>query len=714
MSDKRVKSRIVHGLILWAGLVPLLGEPTGESQTSAWSPVTITNPELRAKGTLTGDGCQWVRALALDPVEGNFALWCTDVGGLFRSLDGGKTWEPSNVGFDSRGSAGAAIDPHNPDRAVVVAANSAPTRRNGIYLSTNRAASWKQALPLKMSATRDMRRQIVYDPSSYDPDAGFTKILYWSTLSIDPAHNPAWGETISQPAFYKSEDGGETWHAIPGGEVAADAILAVHPTKGWIYAATPAGLKISKDGGKAWTLALEGKTTGVSVSKARPEAVWVSQPTGVFRSDDSGATFQKLKGSDDLTAGGAPLMNVTVSPSHPEHIMLWRQGKDYAFDRFSSRDGGVTWTKSQSLGDRVMVPTNARQGLFSFHPKNPDIILSSGGDYPTLSQDGGKTFTLAGNGVNNVFVGGTFQFSAHDPDVIFFGSQDYATFLSKDGGQNWSYSEPGGKGWGGFNYGGYASTPETLIVGEAESWGSPKLLTVSKDGGKTWVNTGHALNSNASYGDPKNPNVLFSGHWRSEDGGLTWAKMEGVSAVFTHHPIDGSVYGVHAVEKDTTRRVVMSRDGGLSWKPVFSHNAMIDDLSVDPMSGKIFFASEGSLMVREGDSTTRITSLVPDQDGLLHVRSVSVDPGNPSVLYIAGNRNQFASNASAQRSLDGGHSWTNLTRNTPLDGIQRDGGRESMWVRVHPKTCEAWFITNCYGLWKHAPPAVSPEIHNQR
>jgi photosystem II stability/assembly factor-like uncharacterized protein len=703
MSSKAPETLSIILLMSLTSLTLLFAESPGTKKSSSWEPVTLTNPELRAKGTITGDGCQWVRALAIDPVDGNFLLWCTDVGGLFRSLDGGKTWEPSNVGFDSRGSAGVAIDPYNPARAVVVAANSAPTQRNGVYLTTDMASSWKQVLPIKMSATRDMRRQIAYDPSSYDPELGYTKTIYWSTLSNDPAHNPAWGETMSQPAFYKSGDGGETWQKLPGGEVAADAILAVHPTKGWIYAGTPKGLIISKDGGKSWSHALSGKITGVSVSPSQSNTVWVSQPDGLSRSDDSGATFQSVPGVEALKQKESPLMNITVSPSHPERMMIWRQGPAYAYERFYSHDGGATWGKSVVQKDRVIVPTNARQGLFSFHPKNPDIILAPGGDYPVMSHDGGKTFTFAGNGVNNVFVGGTFQFSATDPNIIFFGSQDYATFFSEDGGHNWTYSEPGGKGWGGYNYGGYASSPDTLIVGEAETWRSPKLLTVSKDGGKTWKNTDLVLNANASYGDPKNSNTLFAGHWRTADAGITWAKMDGVSAIYTHNPADGTLYGVHSVKDSPTSYIVKSQDGGITWEPVFQHHSAINDLSVDPVSGKIFFVSEGNLMIRDGETTTRVESLVHDQDGLPYVRSVSIDPTNPSIVYMAGNRNQYASNASAQRSLDGGRTWTNLTHNQPLNGTQKDGGRESMWVRVHPTTREAWFITNCYGLWKHAP-----------
>lgn len=673
------------------------------SAIAGWHPVTLTNAALREKGVVTGDGCQWVRGLAIDGRDGNFMLWCTDVGGLFRSLDGGKNWEPANVGFNSRGSAGVAIDPHNPRRAVVVAANSVPHRFNGVYLTTDQAASWKQVLPLYMSGTRDMRRQIAYDPSTYDAEAGFTRVIYWSTLSEDPAHNPAWGETTHHAKFFKSTDGGSSWNELPGGEVVADAILAVHPTKGFVYAGTRGGLKISRDGGTSWSTILEGAITGVSVSAAEPDAVWVSTADAFHRSTDAGRTFSRLPASDTLAKAKAPLRNITVAPSDANRQMLWRQGENYAWDRFYSHDGGVTWTASKVIGE-ILVPTNERQGLFAFHPKNPDIILAPGGDYPMLSRDGGRTFSFAGNGVNNVMVGGALQFSTTNPEVVFFGSQDYATFLSSDGGSNWTYLEPGGKGWGGYNYGAYASTPETLIAGESESWAGPKLLAVSSDGGRSWKITDLRMSAGASYGAPNNADILFAGNLRTTDRGKSWTRMEDVTAVYTHDPASGALYGIKHGAKDQPSRLVMSKDAGASWDTVLESPEPIVDVAVDGKRSRIFFAAGGRLFVSEKGATTAVDTLIPDQAGAPEVESVAIDPINPDVIYVAGNRNRFASNASAQRSIDGGKTWTNLTRNQALEGGALDGGRESMWVRVHPVTREPWFATNCYGIWKHSPP----------
>ncbi len=669
---------------------------------AGWTPIQFTNPELREKGTLTGDGCQWVRSIAVDGKDGNFMIWGTDVGGLFRSLDGGKNWEPANVGFDSRGTSGAAIDPKNPDRAVVIAANSVADPRNGIYLTSDRGASWKQVHSETMGAGQDRRVQVAYDASSYDAEAGLTRVLYWSTLSKD---KPAWGRSRLKPGFYKSEDGGESWDKIPGGEVVADAYLAVHPIDGTVFAANPEGVRLSTDGGKSWKLVLEGMTTGLTLSPARPDTLYVTLEDGVWRSEDRGETWVELESSQSLARKGAQLRNITASPANPDYLVLWREGENWDWPRFYSHDGGVTWGRAEIDPSYVIVPTNARHGHFAFHPTNPEILLSSGGDYPTLSVDGGRTYRLAGNGVNNLFVGSPFNFSEINPDVLLLASQDYASLLTVDGGNNWKYIEPLPKGWGGFNYAGFAASADTLVVGDNEGWHTPTKRMVSHDGGTTWQRSDDLIKPQISYGDPQNVDVVFAGNYRSADGGKTWAPMTDVSGVYAHNNANGHLFGIHTDKDKKSDSVVFSADHGETWTPLFSSPYRISDIAVDAQRRRIYIATEAGLKAWEKGELLAFDNLPHDQAGPPRVSSVAVDPVDPDILYVAGNRNAFASSASASMSRDAGTTWTNLNRSTPLGGEDADGGRESQWVRVHPTTREPWFATGCYGIWKYSAPA---------
>ncbi len=172
------------------------------------------------------------------------------------------------------------------------------------------------------------------------------------------------------------------------------AVLATGVSKAGKFNANVA--RLSRDGGTSWSTIWEGAITGISVSAANPDAVWVSTTHALHRATNAGRTFSHLPASDTLAKAKAPLRNITVAPSDANRQMLWRQGENYAWDRFYSRDGG-------------------------------------------------RTLSFAGNGVKNVMVGGAPQFSTTNPEVVFFGSQDYATFLSSDGVSNWTYLD---KGWG--------------------------------------------------------------------------------------------------------------------------------------------------------------------------------------------------------------------------------------------------------------------------
>ena len=104
-----------------------------------------------------------------------------DVGGLYRSLDGGAHWEVCMTGWDARGANAFAIDPRNARRAVGVASNSMEWDPNwgpsphGLYLSTDKASSWKHVL----AATPGVGGTVAYDAHSYDAARGYCLAAYY-------------------------------------------------------------------------------------------------------------------------------------------------------------------------------------------------------------------------------------------------------------------------------------------------------------------------------------------------------------------------------------------------------------------------------------------------------------------------------------------------------------------------------------------------------
>jgi hypothetical protein len=168
------------------------------AQELQWTPIPLRTKAMADAGIFGGEGCQWPQALVCDVVDGSFMLYATDVGGIFRSTNGGEMWEAANIGHTSRGASDFAIDPVNNHRALSIGCDGKP----GVYLTTDRAATWTQTLSADQGTYHDPRHhEVVYDKSSYDPVAKYCKIAYWS--SKDKAAN-----------LFKTTDGGSTWNVI--------------------------------------------------------------------------------------------------------------------------------------------------------------------------------------------------------------------------------------------------------------------------------------------------------------------------------------------------------------------------------------------------------------------------------------------------------------------------------------------------------------------
>ncbi len=263
-----------------------------------------------------------VFAIAVDPANpdiiyaGIGRYYDGRYGGVFKSTDGGKSWEdlraPENTIFTISG---------NPRNDSIVYAGG-----GRLYRSPDRGRSW-----VLIEDVPPGIRSIAVDPAT---GAVYVGCLY---------DELGWREGQQYPCFFRSTDSGITWESIelPGTYVPT-SITSIAISKGVIYAGGR-GLYKSTDGGKSWML-LEGAPhdiRAVAVSAVNPDMVYAATPDSLFKSSDGGATWEEVT----VPLSGTVISTVALNPSNAKVIYVGTLPETARGCQgvLKSSDGGSSW-----------------------------------------------------------------------------------------------------------------------------------------------------------------------------------------------------------------------------------------------------------------------------------------------------------------------------------------------------------------------------------
>lgn len=696
------------GLLLAAGILYLHSqwESAKESKQPVvqkhWEQIPIVSEQIRKLGFTGGEGGQWPHTLEVGKADSSLIFYGTNTGGIERSEDGGENWSHSMSGYLASGSQAFAIDPVN-DRYVLASGIGDSVREGqGIYLSTDRGRTWELKKELLIGGNKAYADGLEYDESSYSSAARRCTIAYYSTPYESGQET---GLEDAEKGLYRSADGGETWGLI--NEDMADAELLINPADGTVYAARADGIYVSHDMGVHFETIFSGTVTGFDIS-------W--QDGNMYLCDGQKLLVSHMdEGSFRERAGnGFPngeVAKVAVSPVNGRYLLIQSSEDDERLGTmhqiYTSHDAGESWIKWSYDNSRDFFPYNSFNKVFAWSYADENDVWSFGGEHVIGSRDGGENWENSAQGICGVFTGGKFHFNVHNPDLIFMGFQDLNGALSLDAGKTWKYMDVSRHGYYGHVYGGYAASEDVFWGCLGESWDSEKYITISFDGGESFVDTGIDISSKistvdiSSYQSYNNPKVYFAANYRSDDAGKTWEKMQGCQQVYTHNPTGR--HELYGCEKGAGY-VVVSYDDGKSWSRVNDREIPLTDryclseIQVDAEQNLLYVAANGKELycvdMTDGKVTDLTENLPKDQFGRRRVNGIAVT--QDSVLYVAGNIGGYNRDNTVICSEDGGNTWYDAT----LEGDKYSGDMvlSAACIRVHETSGDIWCSTDCYGL----------------
>ena len=608
--------------------------------------------------------------------------------GVYRSRDGGETWE--HIGFrESDGISKIRIHPTDPDIVYVASFGKygVPSEERGVFRSADGGDNWERVL------FRDERTGAI----DLAIDRNNPNVLY---ASLWEAFRKEYTMSSGGPGsgMFKSVDGGSTWTEMtrnpgmpPEGVVGRIGVAVSSANSNRVYALfehDDGGLFRSDDAGATWELINDERRirqrafyyTHVFADHHDEDVVYV-QNTSFFRSTDGGATYEVINNGTHVD-----FHDFWIDPDDPAHVVVandgggavsFTTGSDWTDQEFSTAQfyHGVTTAHipfhicgSQQDNSTLCLPSDWNAGSF----EQALAAAASADDADTAAATAAEArapaITEGSMGVHYVAGGGEPGYIAPDPkdlDVFFSGTNN-GRYIDRFNRRLGTSREVNPYPW-------FYSGEPALDMVERWQWTFPIIFS------------------------PIDPNVLYASSnrlWRTTDGGTNWdvlspdlTRADPMTLGRSGGPITGDMNGpeVYAtifavgpgkVDIDVIWTgsddglVHVTRDGGESWTdvtppdmPDFGRVSLIDASAFD--AGRAYVSARRALLddFRPhiwktddfGATWTRIVDGIRDD---AYVNSIREDPNRAGLLYAGTNHGVYL-------SYDDGGSWQDLNPDLP-------------------------------------------------
>ncbi|MBS0419811.1 MAG: glycoside hydrolase [Proteobacteria bacterium] len=636
------------------------------------------------------------RAVAGVPSAPNiFYIGAVD-GGVWKTDDAGRTWQPIFDDQPSQSVGAIAVAPSDPNRIYVGSGEGLHrpdlSVGDGIYRSDDAGRTWSHL------GLRDGQQipDLAVDPGN--PDRVFAAVL-----GHPYGANPERG-------IYRSLDGGKSWQKVLGKDNdtggSAVAIDPSHPNI--VYAAlwqdrlgpwedknqfqgTGGGLFKSTDGGDTWqhlTTGLPENTTQVnfSIAASTPERLFAVVGTnepgayssaaglGVFRTEDGGRNWTRITSDPRpaLRIGGGDLPVIRVDPSNPD--VVYSTG----LVTMKSVDGGITWSSLRGApgGDDY-------QNLW-INPKHSDTLALVADQGAVITVNGGKTWSSWFNQptaqLYHVSVSPTF------PYRVCAGQQESGSVCISSRGNDGSVTDRDWHPVGVIEYGYVAPDPldPNVIYGAGRNVVSRFFVPTGQVQDITPIPVRNSsirvTRTEPLLFSPADPRKLFYAAnqvYRTQDGGQHW---DIISPDLTRDKpgIPLSVGTQHGPNMDTQRGSIYA-------------------LSVAQHDQFIWAGTDDGLVWRTADGGKNWSDVTPPElTAWSKVAQIDASHFDDSTAYIAVNRMRVDDlRPYAFKTHDGGKTWQSIAEGLPADepvnSVREDTQRKgllfaatekSIWVSV--------------------------------
>jgi photosystem II stability/assembly factor-like uncharacterized protein len=590
--------------------------------------------------------------------------------GIYKSTDAGKTW--THLGLrDGQQIPQIVVDPHNPNRLFVAVLGHpyGPNTERGIFRSTDGGQTFQKVL---YKDENTGAYDVDLDPSN--PDIVYATL--WEQRQ-GPWEDGQWSG--NNGGIFKSTDGGTTWklltNGFPGGvEQAELAVAPSNPRR--LYASvtgggaaggggrggrggatgtspttpiTPSGIYRSDDGGETWVRATTdsrpaariggGDQSVPAVDPKNPDIVYVTSVV-TWKSTDGGKTWIGLRGAP----GGDDYQRMWINPDNPNIILLVSdQGA------LVTVNGGETWSSwynqptaqmyhvaadnafpyrlcsGQQESGSACVSSRGNDGEITFRewhpigaqeyataapdPLNPDIVYGGSRNVSRYDRRTGQVQTVGPPGVRTRRTA-PLVFSTVDPHILYYAGD--TLWKTADGGHSWQQISPNlaRKTW---------EVPAN--VGEYQAEVQPSQNGVIYTVAPSYIDINRI--------------------WVGTDDGLI------------HVTVDGGTSWKDVTPPDLKPFAKVSLMDAGHFDPLTAY-AAINTLRLDDMSPHIYRTHDG------GKTWTHITNGIPDGAPVDVVRE---DPKRKGLLFAGTEREVYV-------SFDDGDHWQSLRLNMPATSIR--------------------------------------------